>query len=417
MGVGQRVGPRRRLVRVELPRRTIRNPAIEIFAWSRLAIWAAALFAWLTFEPNRHPLSYRWDAPWLHDSGWMIDVWARWDSKWIVKIAEHGYASAARTGAFFPLYPGAVGVLGRVFFGHYVVAGVVVSLAACYGAFVLLQKIAEPKLGLDGSRRAVLYLALFPMTLFLQAVYSESLFLFCSLLAFYLAERKRFALSGAAAGLAMLTRAVGFMLLPALVLFAWRARSRVRALAGLAIAPLMFVAYPLGLWWQINDPWAFWHAELDPLWARHFAAHLGPWAGIRSGFRAALDGVHQLISSTNSHAYWTHVHDTTPMRAAAINLSLFLFLLLFAALTVVAWRRFGAPYGLYSALSLAVPLSIPSDRWPLLSLPRFGLVVFPFFLALAALGGRPRVHTAIVGVSAIMLGVAVSQWALWQWVA
>jgi hypothetical protein len=105
------------------------------------------------------------------------------------------------------------------------------------------------------------------------------------------------------------------------------------------------------------------------------------------------------------------------MRAGAINLSLFLFLLLFAALTVVAWRRFGAPYGLYSALSLAVPLSIPSERWPLLSLPRFGLVVFPFFLALAALGGRPRAHTAIVGVSAIMLGVAVSQWALWQWVA
>ena len=127
--------------------------------------------------------------------------------------------------------------------------------------------------------------------------------------------------------------------------------------------------------------------------------------------------MHQLISSTNSHAYWTHVHDTTPMRAAAINVELFLFLLLFAGLTVVAWRRFGAPYGLYSVLSLAVPLSIPSDRWPLLSLPRFGLVVFPFFLALAALGGRPRVHTAIVGVSAIMLGVAVSQWALWQWVA
>ena len=144
MGVGQRVGPRRRLVRVELPRRTIRNPAIEIFAWSRAAVWAAALFAFLTFEPNHHPLSRRWDAPWLHDSGWVIDVWARWDSKWIVKIAEHGYGSSAWSGAFFPLYPGAVGVLGRVFFGHYVLAGVVVSLAACFGAFVLLLKIAEP---------------------------------------------------------------------------------------------------------------------------------------------------------------------------------------------------------------------------------------------------------------------------------
>jgi hypothetical protein len=105
------------------------------------------------------------------------------------------------------------------------------------------------------------------------------------------------------------------------------------------------------------------------------------------------------------------------MRAAAVNLEALAFLALFLALTVVAWRRFGAPYGLYAALSLAIPLSVPSERWPLLSLPRFGLVVFPLFLALAALGGRPRVHVAIVSVSSIMLGVAIVQWSLWQWVA
>ena len=86
-------------------------------------------------------------------------------------------------------------------------------------------------------------------------------------------------------------------------------------------------------------------------------------------------------------------------------------------MTVVAWRRFGAPYGLFAALSLAIPLSVPSERWPLLSMPRFGLVVFPFFLALAVLGRRPRVHTAVVVVSAIFLGVVCAQWALWQWVA
>ena len=107
----------------------------------------------------------------------------------------------------------------------------------------------------------------------------------------------------------------------------------------------------------------------------------------------------------------------TPLRVAAINLEQLAFLVLFLALTVVVWRRFGAPYGVFCAVSLAIPLSAPAERWPLLSIPRFGLVVFPFFLALAALGGRPRIHTAIVGVSAIMLGVAVSQWALWQWVA
>jgi hypothetical protein len=111
------------------------------------------------------------------------------------------------------------------------------------------------------------------------------------------------------------------------------------------------------------------------------------------------------------------VQDTDPMRVAAVNLEGLAFLALFAALTAVAWRRFGTPYGLYAALSLAIPLSVPSERWPLLSLPRFGLVIFPFFLALAVLGRRPRVHIAIVSVSALLLGVAVVQWSLWQWVA
>ena len=77
------------------------------------------------------------------------------------------------------------------------------------------------------------------------------------------------------------------------------------------------------------------------------------------------------------------------MHAAAENVQALVFLVLFIVLTVVAWRRFGAPYGLFAAVSLAIPLSYPSSRWPLLSLPRFGLVIFPLFLALAALTRAP----------------------------
>jgi hypothetical protein len=102
---------------------------------------------------------------------------------------------------------------------------------------------------------------------------------------------------------------------------------------------------------------------------------------------------------------------------AALNLAQLAFFVLFVFLTVVAWRRFGAPYGLFAVLSLAIPLSVPSERWPLLSIQRFGLVVFPFFMALAALGDRPRVHTGVVVVSAVLLGVMCAEWALWQWVA
>ena len=416
MSAGQRVRSPKRAARRELRLPRAWNPAPEIFLWTRLAIWAAALFSFFVFVPNRHPRANVWDDPTLtHDLGAVTDVWARWDSVWFLRIAEHGYDSASgAAAAFYPLYPGAVSVVGWAFFGHYVLAGIVVSLAAALGAFLLLYRVAEERLGADGARRAVLYLAVFPFAFFLQAVYSESLYLLLTLAAFVLAERSRFLAAGAVTGLALLTRPTAAALLPALALLAWRERDRVRALASLAIAPLIFAAYPLYLWRAEGDAWAFLHAQR--LWSRHLSP-AGPLGGIWDGLRAGWAGVEQLASGSHTHRYWAPVQDADPIRVATLNLETLAFLVLFVALAVIAWRRFGAPYGLFAVLSLAIPLSVPSERWPLLSLPRFGLTIFPLFLALASLGGRPRVHTAIVAVSSLLLGVSVAQWALWQWVA
>jgi hypothetical protein len=273
----------------------------------------------------------------------------------------------------------------------------VISLVAALGAFPLLYRIAEERLGAGGAQRTVLYLALFPTALFLQAVYGESLYLLLVLAAFVTAERGRFATAGVLSGLAILTRAVGIALLPALAVLAWRSRDRRRALAGLALALPIAAIYPLVLWQQLGDPWAFWGAQ--DLWHRDLSP-AGPLGGIWDAL-------------TN----WTP-HHVGPQHAIAVNVEGLVALILFVALTVVAWRRFGAPYGLFCVVSLAIPLSYPSSRWPLLSLPRFGLVIFPLFLALAALtAGRPRLHTAVVACSALFLGIAVVQWALWQWVA
>jgi hypothetical protein len=391
---------------------------LGIWLWSRGAIWAAALFALYTFQPNRNPLAYRWDDPKLtHDLGAFTDVWARWDSVWFLRIAEHGYTSSSHADtAFYPLYPGTVALLGRIFFGHYVVAGLVISLAASFGAFVLLHRLAEKRLGAEGARRAVLYLAVFPMSLFLIAVYTESLFLMLAVAAFVLAERGRWLPAWAAAGLALVTRIAGLALLPALALMAWRSPDRRRALAGIVLPAALFAAYPAYLAARTGDGWAFLHSQ--GLWHRHFS-YAGPLGGIWDGLRSGWAGVEQLASGSHTHRYWTAVPlaDSDPMRTAVINLSALAFLALFVWLSVVAWRRLGDVYGLYCFVSLAIPLSAPSSKWPLLSMPRFGLVAFPIFLALAVVGGRPRLHTAILATSGILLGVAVSQWALWQWVA
>jgi len=394
----------------ELPPARAARSAIEIFLWSRAAIWLAALLVLLTLEPLRNPKAARWDDPALtHDLGSITDVWARWDSVHFLRIAEHGYSTTEA--AFYPLYPALVAGAGRMLGGHYVLAGILLSLLAALGAFILLERIAEERLGGNGARRAVLYLALFPAAPFLQAVYSESLFLFLCLAAFVLAERGRVAGAGFALGLAILTRPAGLALVPSLLLIAGRRSWR------LATALPIAAAYPLLLWRQLGDPWAFTRAE--GTWHRHLS-DAGPLGGIWDGLRAGRAGIEQLASGSNAHVYWTAVApaDSTPLRTAVLNLELLGFLLLFVVLAVIAWREFGAPYGLFAALSLALPLSVPSSRWPLLSLPRFGLVVFPFFLALAWIGGRrPRANAAIAGASAVLLGVFVTQWALWDWVA
>jgi Mannosyltransferase (PIG-V) len=393
---------------VRVGQRHVAVPALDIYLWSRIAIWVGAIFAFFFFEPNRHPQADRWDTQRLHELGYVTDIWARWDSDYFLRIAEDGYDQASA--AFHPLYPALVAVLGRVFFGHYVLAGVVISLAATLGAFVLLHRLAEARLGEDGARRAVLYLAVFPMALFLQAVYSEALFLFLALLAFFLAERGRYPAAGIVAGLAVLTRAAGIALLPALAVLAWRERERLKALGGLALAVPVAAVYPLVLWQQLDDPFAF--TDAQDRWHRHFSA-AGPFGGIWDGLVDGREGIEQFVVG-----HGTEVPGVSPMHAAAENVQALVFLVLFIVLTIVAWRRFGTAYGLFAAVSLAIPLSYPSSRWPLLSLPRFGLVIFPIFLALAALTtGRPRVHNAVVACSALFLGIAVVQWAVWQWVA
>jgi hypothetical protein len=100
-----------------------------------------------------------------------------------------------------------------------------------------------------------------------------------------------------------------------------------------------------------------------------------------------------------------------------MNIELASFLVLFAILAVVAWRRLGAPYGLFAAGSLLIATAAPTRAVPLLSLSRFGLVVFPFFIALALLADTPRRVALVTAVSALLLGVHLTQWVLWQWVA
>ncbi|MBD0329380.1 MAG: glycosyltransferase family 39 protein [Thermoleophilia bacterium] len=341
------------------------------FVGIRVAVWAGIALAFLAYPYRLPPATPQYEVfEWRTEL--LFNVFARWDAVWFLSIASDGY-TIEKEAAFFPLYPLLVYALGGVVRSP-LVAGVLVSLAAGGVAAVVLAKIARPLLGERGARDAVLYLALFPLSFFFTAVYSDGLFVALATGAFLAALRNRPWLAGVLGGLAVGTRMIGLALLPALAIVLWSHRRSLRAFVPLAVLPLALGLYALVLRWQLGDARAMFRAQGD-FWDRHLAT-LGPLGGLWEATAAAVTGIVDAV------------HTGDP--GATLNVLYFLLLLAAFALTWIAWRSLGPAFGVYSLAYLAVPLTVPGSL-PLVSFPRFLLGDFPLFLALAAvLANRPR---------------------------
>src|SRR5438552_11949352 len=212
VGYARRVNALASALRVDRLRWTP-TPATAIFLSTRLGIWGACALA-LAWSPT--PAGGYGTTGVTNPGGYGTTLWVRGDSNLYTQIARHGYGAAHNLPAFFPGYPTLVAGLGRAFGGNYNLAGLVISLVCCAITFELLWRLAASRLGAEGGSRAVLYLALFPMSVFLQAVYSESLFLAFAVGAFFLAERGRWPAAAVAGGFATLTRSIGVAVVVAL---------------------------------------------------------------------------------------------------------------------------------------------------------------------------------------------------------
>jgi hypothetical protein len=139
--------------------------------------------------------------------------------------------------------------------------------------------------------------------------------------------------------------------------------------------------------------------------------------GVWDGLRAAFDGARQLLSFQRQHVYFP-IAAGSPFVSAGHNLLLLAFLL--AAIPAVAGvvRRLPLAYGAYVIAALALPLSYPVAAQPLMSLPRFLVVLFPLNIWLAGwLALRPRAQRPVLMLSALLMAGFVAQFATWHWVA
>lgn len=437
---------------------------------SRLLVWGAGVGTLLTygFGPVRHafnPLGITRGFGWLGDL--LAAPAARWDGAWYLVIAHYGYrpdlgSFTASRAAFFPLYPLGLRTLSSSGLPP-VAAGVLLSTTALalalYGIHRLttleLVRPARPEgrsvgavaseaaggasvgaIAADEHRRgdvarlAVMVTAFAPMAVYLSAVYSESLYLALSVGLFYAARQGRFWLVGVLGALAAGTRSAGIVLmLPALMLYLYgpredrladfrsaarlRPRYRLRKdLLWLGLVPAGLVAYMAYLGLSGGDALSPFHAQ--EVWGRHFA---GPYLAMWDGLQAGFEGARQLLSMQQTHAYFT-VGGGSAFVGAEHNLLLLAFLVAAVVATVGVLRTLPLAYGVYVIAALALPLSYPVTSQPLMSLPRFLVVLFPLSMWFASwLAARPRAQLPALVVSALLMAVFVAQFATWHWVA
>ena len=375
--------------------------ALAVAAVSRLGLWLAGVLAFLLLPSGaaRQPGNLFWHQPVTP----ALEVFARWDAEWYLLVAERGYdvgdelralglrhASTDAAG-FLPLYPLLIRCLAPL--TGAVGAGVLVSHLAFFLAVVLLFRFTAAEVGEQGGDEAglvaVAALAAFPTSLFLSAVYAESLFLALSLGALWCARQRRMAVAGVLGGLAAVTRPFGVFLVLPLAMEWWRHhrndRARVSGLAALLLVPAGFAGYLVYCWRLFGDPLVYFHQKTG--WRGGLG---GPWTAFLRWWE------------TGPAVHGTHGSSVELVFAVAAM----------AGLVVMA-RRLRASLVVYSVVCVASALG--SSLW---SFGRLVLVVFPFFVLVGVLWSRGVRWPALVllGIGGPLGGVFMAMFANWWWV-
>ncbi|HEY6051990.1 MAG TPA: hypothetical protein VIZ58_12120, partial [Thermoanaerobaculia bacterium] len=275
---------------------------------------------------------------------------------------------------FYPLYPLALRALSRLLPVNILWLGIGLSLACLLGALLLAGRLFFEWGGEPGAIRGAAALLLYPTSFYFASVYTESLFLLLTVVAFWASRRGRWAAAGAAGFLASLTRLNGFLIAVPIAWYGWRAWRERRgwgASAAAAAATLAGAAvFPAYLGIRFGDPLLYlhskaagWGMQSGSLWT--FVTRAA--AGICDAFRDP--GGLETLSFVSQFA-------------SAV---------LFVYLTVRLFRRGLPAEGLYAAASLLLLFHASNFA----GMDRYVLALFPAFFALAAdLARRPALGFA-----------------------
>jgi hypothetical protein len=401
---------------------------LVIFALSRAYVFLlGAIAMWIDVTLPAVPALGFYMPELYGPAHYLLQPWRNWDGHWFTLVATRGYSLDKATTAFFPLYPLLLHWVSWFLDDRIELAGVLISNLTFLGALIVFYRLVALDFSAAVARRTLVCLALFPVSFYFNAVYSESLFLLLAVGCFYAARRDRWWLAGVLGCLAALTRSHGVLLaIPLGLLFlkqqGWRPRQWHANPVSILLVPfgmMGYVAYLRRIW---NDPLVMVHAQKG--WDRYSANPIQTMqAGVKAVNGCAVRdwnaGVNfcwanQIVQhpglATLRDVHWRWGLSESNFVELAATLVLF-------ALGIAALRYLPLTYSSFLAAGIILPLWSPSSVHPLMSMIRFTLILFPAFIVLGMITRRRPVYVAIVTIFAILLAFFTIQFASWLWVA
>lgn len=292
--------------------------------------------------------------------------WANFDGVHYLTIANNGYTTEAR---FFPLFPILISLatLMSSSIEYAFLAGLLLSNLFFLGSLLILFKIVKDQYSKETAKTTILALLIFPTSFFFAVIYSESLFLFLTLLSFYFAQKKKWLFASIAAMLLVSTRFVGIFIIPALIYEYLVQQKSLKFKNYLSITAIIFssltglVAYSIFnyLKWGNMTYYLTAHTELSN--GRTSSSLVIPIQTLFRYFKI-------LTTLPTAHFEWW---------IALLEVSSFI---LGSILLLVAWRK---KVNLSFLIFAVCAFSLPSLSGTFSGLPRYMLVIFPAFIALS----------------------------------
>lgn len=329
-------------------------------------------------------------APWFYG-------WANFDGEHYLSIASIGYRGLEQ--AFFPVYPILMNLLANPF-GHtienLITMGLIISNLSFLLALILLWKLVVVDYSKKIAYLTIISLLLFPASFYFGSLYNESPFLLMTVTSFYLFRRKQWFLASLTGVLSSGTRVFGMFLTPSFLIEAWQNKISFLNFFWILMIPVGLLGYMYYQLITVGDPIAFYNLQKI----------VGPQH--ESGITFLPQIYFRYIKMLLTTSFSNPIYQT-------IVLEFFVGILFFILPLYGLFRKMRYSYVFYALIGFL----LPTIQGSFSSVPRYVIVFFPGFIALAMLlnNMKPSVRVMILIFFAIWLVLETALFIRGYWVA